>query len=98
MSHDPDHWDKQILAQDFYDLTLSGHTHGMQFGIEKGDFRWSPAQYVQKRWAGMYREGNKFLYVNRGLGYHGLPARVGMPPEITVFELHHGAHINAMLN
>lgn len=98
MSHDPDHWDKQILAQDFYDLTLSGHTHGMQFGIEKGDFRWNPAQYVQKRWAGMYREGNKFLYVNRGLGYHGLPARVGMPPEITVFELHHGAHINAMLN
>jgi hypothetical protein len=90
MSHDPDHWDKQILPQDFFDLTLAGHTHGMQFGIEKGDFRWSPAQYIQKRWAGLYREGNKFLYVNRGLGYHGLPARVGMPPEITIIELRKG--------
>src|SRR5690554_5535953 len=68
----------------------SGHTHGMQFGIEKGDFRWSPAQYVQKRWAGLYQEGKQFLYVNRGLGYHGLPARVGMPPEITIITLRRG--------
>jgi len=90
MSHDPDHWDEKVLKQDFYDLTLSGHTHGMQFGIEKGDFRWSPAQYIQKRWAGLFREGDKYLYVNRGLGYLGMPARVGMPPEITVFELHRG--------
>jgi predicted MPP superfamily phosphohydrolase len=90
MSHDPDHWDLKVLPQNFYDLTLSGHTHGMQFGIEKGDFRWSPAKYVQKRWAGLYREGNKFLYVNRGLGYLGMPARVGMPPEITVIELYRG--------
>lgn len=90
MSHDPTHWDEKVLAHNFYDLTLSGHTHGMQFGIEKGNFRWSPAQYVNKRWAGLYREGNKFLYVNRGLGYLGMPARVGMPPEITIFDLHRG--------
>ena len=91
MSHDPDHWDKKILPHNFFDLTLAGHTHGMQFGIERGDFKWSPAQYVQKRWAGLYREGEKFLYVNRGLGYHGLPARVGMPPEITLIELKKGS-------
>ncbi|ASB49810.1 metallophosphoesterase [Alkalitalea saponilacus] len=90
MSHDPDHWDQKVLEHGRFDLTLSGHTHGMQFGIEKGDFRWSPAQYVQKRWAGLYQEGDKFLYVNRGLGYHGLPARVGMPPEITIIELSRG--------
>lgn len=90
MSHDPDHWDARILEQGFFDLTLAGHTHGMQFGIEKGDFRWSPAQYIQKRWAGLFREGDKFLYVNRGLGYLGMPARVGMPPEITVIELSRG--------
>lgn len=90
MSHDPDHWDVKVLPHNFFDLTLSGHTHGMQFGIEKGDFKWSPAQYIQKRWAGLFREGDKYLYVNRGLGYLGMPARVGMPPEITVFELSHG--------
>jgi len=90
MSHDPDHWDTKVLEHNLYDLTLSGHTHGMQFGIEKGDFRWSPAQYIQKRWAGLFREGDKYLYVNRGLGYLGMPARVGMPPEITVFELSRG--------
>ncbi|MDG5799861.1 metallophosphoesterase [Marinilabiliaceae bacterium ANBcel2] len=91
MTHDPDHWDKKVLKQGLFDITFSGHTHGMQFGIERGDFKWSPAQYVQKHWAGLYREKDKFLYVNRGLGYHGLPARVGMPPEITVFELSRGA-------
>ncbi|TCO09816.1 metallophosphoesterase [Natronoflexus pectinivorans] len=91
MSHDPDHWDQKVLKHGRFDLTLSGHTHGMQFGIERGDFRWSPAQYVQKRWAGLYQEDDKFLYVNRGLGYHGLPARVGMPPEITIIELSRGA-------
>lgn len=90
LSHDPDHWDHKIRPQGIFDLTLSGHTHGMQFGIEKGDFRWSPAQYVQKRWAGLYQEGKQFLYVNRGLGYHGLPARFGMPPEITIITLRRG--------
>ncbi len=91
MSHDPDHWDTKVLSHGFYDLTLSGHTHGMQFGFEKGDIRWSPAQYIQKRWAGLFREGDKYLYVNRGLGYLGMPARVGMPPEITVIDISRGA-------
>jgi predicted MPP superfamily phosphohydrolase len=95
MSHDPDHWDEQVLKHDFFDLTLSGHTHGMQFGIEKGNVRWSPAQYFQKRWAGMYSQNDRFLYVNRGLGYHGIPARVGMPPEITVIELKKG-HLSSV--
>lgn len=88
MSHDPSHWDEKVLAHNFYDLTLSGHTHGMQFGIEKSHFRWSPAKYVEKRWAGLFDEDGKYLYVNRGLGYLGMPARIGMPPEITVIELH----------
>ncbi len=91
MSHDPDHWDTKVLGHGFYNLTLSGHTHGMQFGFEKGDIRWSPAQYIQKRWAGLFREGDKYLYVNRGLGYLGMPARVGMPPEITVIDISRGA-------
>jgi predicted MPP superfamily phosphohydrolase len=90
MTHDPDHWEAQVLGQKDYDLTLSGHTHGMQFGLQVGNYSWSPAQYKFKRWAGLYREGNQFLYVNRGLGYLGMPARVGMPPEITVFELSRG--------
>ncbi|SFE58768.1 metallophosphoesterase [Thermophagus xiamenensis] len=90
LSHDPDHWDAEVVGKKNYDLTLSGHTHGMQFGVELGKFSWSPAKYRFKRWAGLYREGKQFLYVNRGLGYLGMPARVGMPPEITVFELHRG--------
>jgi hypothetical protein len=88
MSHDPDHWDAQVVGKKDYDLTLSGHTHGMQFGVEVGNFNWSPAKYKFKRWAGLYQVGQQLLYVNRGLGYLGMPARVGMPPEITVFELH----------
>ena len=90
LSHDPDHWDAEVVGRKSYDLTLSGHTHGMQFGVEVGKINWSPAKYRFKRWAGLYREGTQFLYVNRGLGYLGMPARVGMPPEITVFELRHG--------
>ncbi|PWD97782.1 metallophosphoesterase [Marinilabilia rubra] len=87
MSHDPDHWDAQVVGKKPYDLTLAGHTHGMQFGVEVGNFNWSPAKYKFKRWAGLYQVGKQFLYVNRGLGYLGMPARVGMPPEITVFTL-----------
>ena len=98
MTHDPDHWDQEVLTRGGYDLTLSGHTHGMQFGIERGQFRWSPAQYMQQRWAGLYKEGNSFLYVNRGLGYHGIPARVGMPPEITVINLKRGAQVNGSVS
>ena len=88
MSHDPSHWDAQIRKEySDVDLMLAGHTHGMQFGIEIGNFRWSPVQYVYKQWADLYREGNQYLYVNRGFGYIGYPGRVGILPEITVLEL-----------
>jgi hypothetical protein len=88
LSHDPTHWDAKILNKTDVDLTLSGHTHGMQFGIRiAGTEVWSPAKYQYKRWAGLYQEGKQFLYVNRGFGYIGYPGRVGMPPEITVLEL-----------
>ncbi|NIK73961.1 hypothetical protein FHS56_001474 [Thermonema lapsum] len=88
LSHDPSHWDAQIRPEfPDIDLTLAGHTHGMQFGIEIGDFRWSPAKYRYKQWADLYREGQQYLYVNRGFGYIGFPGRVGILPEITVLEL-----------
>jgi len=87
LSHDPSHWDAEILGRTNVDLTLSGHTHGMQFGIEIGKIHWSPIKYKYPRWAGLYQEGNQYLYVNRGFGYIGYPGRIGMPPEITVIEL-----------
>jgi uncharacterized protein len=88
LSHDPSHWDAQVRPQyGDIDLTLSGHTHGFQFGVEIGNFKWSPSQYAYKQWAGLYQEGNQYLYVNRGFGYIGYPGRVGMPPEITILEL-----------
>lgn len=88
MSHDPSHWDKQVRTEyPDIDLTLSGHTHGMQFGIEIPGFKWSPVQYIYKQWAGLYKQDNKHLYVNRGLGFLGYPGRVGIWPEITVIEL-----------
>lgn len=88
MSHDPSHWDAQVRTQyPDIDLTLSGHTHGMQFGIEIPGFHWSPVQYVYKEWAGLYEEGKQKLYVNRGYGFIGYPGRVGILPEITVIEL-----------
>jgi len=90
LSHDPDHWDAEVTKKFDHDLTLSGHTHGMQFGIEFKNFQWSPAKYKFKRWAGLYNQDNQYLYVNRGLGYLGMPARVGMPPEITIIELTRG--------
>lgn len=89
LSHDPSHWDKEV-TKDFKDinLTLAGHTHGMQFGIEiPGFFKFSPIQFVYKKWAGLYKEGNQYLYVNRGLGFLGYPGRVGILPEITLLEL-----------
>ncbi|MBV6404359.1 MAG: metallophosphoesterase [Flavobacteriales bacterium] len=86
MSHDPTHWEEQVLGTGI-ELTLSGHTHGAQFGITIAGQTYSPAQWVYKRWAGLYSEGAQQLYVNRGFGYIGFPGRVGMPPEITVFEL-----------
>lgn len=88
MSHDPSHWDVKVLPQHKdIDLTLAGHTHGAQFGVELGNIKWSPVQYKYKRWGGMYVEGSQKLYVNRGFGYIGFPGRVGMPPEITCFTL-----------
>ncbi len=89
LSHDPSHWEAEITEKyKFVDLMLSGHTHGMQFGVEIPGFRWSPVQYVYKQWADLYREGDQYLYVNRGLGFIGYPGRVGILPEITVIELH----------
>lgn len=88
MSHDPSHWDEQVLNTDI-DLTFSGHTHGMQFGIECAGIKWSPVKYKYPRWGGLYRVAKQFLYVNRGFGYIGFPGRIGMPPEITLIELFH---------
>jgi predicted MPP superfamily phosphohydrolase len=87
LSHDPTHWDEQVLEKTNIDLTLSGHTHGAQFGIEIPGWRWSPVNMRYKRWGGLYTEGKQSLYVNTGIGFIGFPGRVGMPPEITVIEL-----------
>lgn len=88
MSHDPSHWDAQVrtIYPDI-DLMLSGHTHGMQFGMENPFFKWSPVQWMYKQWAGLYEEGGQKLYVNRGFGFIGYPGRVGILPEITLLEL-----------
>ncbi len=88
LSHDPSHWEAQVQKQyPDIDLMLSGHTHGMQFGLEIPGFRWSPVQYVYRQWAGLYRQGEQHLYVNRGFGFLGYPGRVGILPEITLLEL-----------
>lgn len=88
MSHDPSHWTGQVKEQyKDIDLMLSGHTHGMQFGVEIPGFKWSPVQYMYKEWAGLYEDGKQKLYVNRGFGFIGYPGRVGILPEITVIEL-----------
>jgi uncharacterized protein len=89
LSHDPSHWSDQVTSL-FKDIaiTFSGHTHGMQFGVEiPGWLKWSPVQYVYKEWAGLYSAGKQFLYVNRGLGFLGYPGRVGILPEVTLLEL-----------
>lgn len=89
MSHDPSHWDEEVQHHpSHFHLTLSGHTHGLQFGVEiPGYFKWSPVQYVYKQWAGLYHNMDRYLYVNRGFGFHAFPGRVGIWPEITVLEL-----------
>ncbi|MGR6088173.1 MAG: metallophosphoesterase [Arcticibacter sp.] len=88
LSHDPSHWEEvTVKDENHVHLTLSGHTHGMQFGVEIPGFKWSPSQYVYPRWAGLYAEKNRHLYVNRGFGFLGYPGRVGILPEITVIEL-----------
>lgn len=95
MSHDPSHWDAEIKdhPKNFH-LTFAGHTHGMQFGIEiPGYFKWSLAQYIYKQWAGLYENVGKYVYVNRGFGFHAYPGRVGIMPEITVIELKKGRNV-----
>ena len=89
MSHDPSHWEEKVKKDPFnYQLTLSGHTHGLQMGIEiPGWFKWSPSKYAYKQWAGLYKEADRVINVNRGFGYHAFPGRVGIWPEITVIEL-----------
>jgi|LauGreDrversion4_2_1035121.scaffolds.fasta_scaffold07108_2 predicted MPP superfamily phosphohydrolase len=88
LSHDPSHWEAVTLQHEHHvHITLSGHTHGMQFGIEIPGFKWSPSKYIYPQWAGLYKKDEKFLYVNRGFGFLGFPGRVGILPEITVIEL-----------
>lgn len=90
VSHDPTHWDYVVVPENYdMDLTLSGHTHGFQFGIEMKGIKWSPAQYLYREWAGLYKDQNtgRRIYVNRGLGSIGYPGRIGILPEITLFEL-----------
>ncbi|TAG29604.1 MAG: metallophosphoesterase [Sphingobacteriia bacterium] len=88
LSHDPSHWDAQVKTlYPTIDLMLSGHTHGMQFGIENPYFKWSPVQWMYKQWAGLYEDGSQKLYVNRGFGFIGYPGRVGVLPEITLITL-----------
>lgn len=89
MSHDPSHWEYKVKNNDFnYHLTLSGHTHGLQMGIEiPGWIKWSPSKFAYKQWAGLYEEFGRYVNVNRGFGYHAFPGRVGIWPEITVIEL-----------
>lgn len=88
LSHDPSHWDAEVrTSYTDIDLTLAGHTHGFQFGVDIPGFQWSPVQYVYKQWAGLYTEARQHLYVNRGFGFIGFPGRVGILPEISVLEL-----------
>lgn len=86
LSHDPSHFEEVVTkGHPDIDLTLSGHTHGAQFGVELGNIKWSPVKYKYPRWAGMYEVAHQKLYVNRGFGYLAFPGRIGMPPEITHF-------------
>ena len=89
MSHDPSHWEAEVIPHPFnIHLTLSGHTHGMQFGIEiPGWIKWSPIKWRYKQWAGIYEKLNQRLNVNRGFGYLAYPGRVGIWPEVTVITL-----------
>jgi len=87
LSHDPTHWREEVIKKTGISLTLSGHTHGMQVGFQYKKMKWSPIKYKYKHWAGLYNENEKYLYVNRGLGWVGFPGRLGMRPEITLFKL-----------
>jgi uncharacterized protein len=87
LSHDPSHWRAQVLGKTNIDVAFAGHTHGMQYGVEIGDFKWSPIKYKYAEWAGLYAVDDQKLYVNRGFGYLGFPGRVGILPEISIFTL-----------
>ena len=87
LSHDPNQWEEDVTGKTDIDITLSGHTHGMQMGIMTKKFRWSPAKYFYPHWNGLYTEGHQYQYVNRGLGCLAIPFRIWMPPEITVITL-----------
>lgn len=88
LSHDPTHWEEEVYEKTNIALTLSGHTHGMQAGVNLKNKKWSPIKYKYKHWAGLHEYGNQFLYVNRGLGWLGFPGRVGMRPEITFIQFY----------
>lgn len=90
LSHDPSHWRAQVLSYPDIDAMFAGHTHGMQFGVRTEYLQWSPIQYIYKEWAGHYQEGAQQLYVNVGYGFLGYPGRLGILPEITIFELKSG--------
>jgi uncharacterized protein len=87
LSHDPNHWAEAVAGKTNIDITLSGHTHGMQMGIITKRFRWSPSKYFYPHWNGLYTAGNQYQYVNRGLGVLAIPFRIWMPPEITLITL-----------
>jgi predicted MPP superfamily phosphohydrolase len=87
LTHDPNHWEKAVAGKTDIDLTLSGHTHGMQMGILTKKIKWSPSKYFYPHWNGLFSEGNQYQYVNRGLGVLVFPFRIWMPPEITVITL-----------
>lgn len=87
LTHDPSHWDMEVVGKTNISLTLSGHTHGFQFGIRAGRLRWSPVKFKYARWEGLHTLGDQFLNVNTGLGYIGFPGRIGIRPEIAVIEL-----------
>jgi predicted MPP superfamily phosphohydrolase len=87
LAHDPNQWRKEVTGKTDIDITVSGHTHGMQIGIYSKRFKWSPARFFYREWGGLYNEGEQYLYVNRGLGVLGIPFRIWMPPEITILTL-----------
>ncbi len=87
LCHDPNHWEKSVVGKTDIDITLSGHTHGMQMGIITKKFRWSPSKYFYPNWAGLFSDGKQVQYVNRGLGVLAIPFRIWMPPEITIITL-----------
>lgn len=87
ISHDSSHWRAEVIGKESSFLTLSGHTHAAQIGIITKNIHWSPSKWLYPEWEGLYQEGKQFLYVNRGLGYVGVPMRIGVPPEITLIRL-----------